>query len=164
MLHFVSLYLPVSVAGPLLGRRTLFAIQPHHQLTRRDVVILSLLQELEVGESTAKYVAMCEAGKGTVWLESLLIELGFRLTAPVTLYADNQGSITWANNPNFHRRTKNIDVQHRWIREALLMRQIEIAYVPTKEMPADGLTKALPAPAFRKFCRMIGMRIRDPNP
>ena len=107
---------------------------------------------------------MCEAGKGTVWLESLLIELGFRITAPVTLYADNQGSITLANNPNFHRRTKNIDVQHRWIREALLMRQIEIAYVPTKEMPADGLTKALPAPAFRKFCRMIGMRIRDPNP
>ncbi|MCJ1424805.1 hypothetical protein MMC29_002693 [Sticta canariensis] len=48
------------------------------------------------------------------------------------------------NNPEFHR-------------------PIEIVYVRTKEMSADGLTKALPAPAFRDFCRMVGIRSHAPN-
>ena len=106
----------------------------------------------------AEYVAMCEAGKEAVWLRSLLAEVGFRKrSSPVTLYADNQGSITLANNPEFHRCTKHIDVRFHWIRDAGSLRQLEIIYIPTEKMAADGLTKALPAPAFLKFRRMIGM-------
>ena len=86
-----------------------------------------------------------------------------RTTVPVTLYADNQESIALANHPEFHRRAKHIDVRYHWIPEAILMRQIKITHVPSKEMPADILTKALPAAAFREFCRMIGMRSQAPN-
>ena len=106
----------------------------------------------------AEYVAMCEAGKEAVWLGYLLAELGFRKrSTPVTLYADNQGSIALSNNPEFHRRTKHIDVRFHWIREAVSMKQLQIIYIPTAEMAADGLTKALPASGFLEFWRMIGM-------
>ena len=106
----------------------------------------------------AKYVAMCEAGKEAVWLGSLLAELGFReKNAPVTLYADNQGSIALSNNPEYHRQTKHIDVQYHWIRKAVSLRQPDIMYIPTTNMAADGLTKGLPTPAFIEFRRMIGM-------
>ncbi len=106
----------------------------------------------------AEYVAMCEAGKEAVWLGYLLAELGFRKRSiPVTLYADNQGSIALSNNPEFHRRTKHIDVRFHWIREAVSMKQLKIIYIPTAEMAADGLTKGLPAPGFLEFRRMIGM-------
>ena len=106
----------------------------------------------------AEYVAMCEAGKEAVWLGFLLAELGFRKrSTPVTLYADNQGSIALSNNPEFHRRTKHIDVRFHWIREAVSMKQLQIIYIPTAEMAADGLTKSLPAPGFLEFRRMIGM-------
>ena len=106
----------------------------------------------------AEYVAMCESGKEAVWLGYLLAKLGFRKrSTPVTLYADNQGSIALSNNPEFHRRTKHIDVRFHWIREAVSIKKLNIVYIPTAEMAADGLTKGLPAPGFSDFRRMIGM-------
>ncbi len=64
----------------------------------------------------AEYVAMCEVKKEAVWLRYLLAELGFRKKSIlVKLYTDNQGSIALSNNPEFHRRTKHIDVRFHLI-------------------------------------------------
>ncbi len=105
-----------------------------------------------------EYAAMCEAGKEAVWLGYLLAELGFRKRfTPVILCADNQGSIALSNNPEFHCRTKNIDVRFHWIREAVSMKQLQIIYIPTAEMAADGLIKSSPAPGFLEFRRIIGI-------
>ena len=42
----------------------------------------------------AVYIAICEGEKEVVWLGFLLAELGFqKRSIPVTLYADNHGSI-----------------------------------------------------------------------
>ncbi len=114
---------------------------------------LSKLQSI-VALSTceAEYVAMCEAGKEAVWLRYLLAELGFRKRSiPVTLYADNQGSIAMSNNTEFHRRTKHIDVRFLWIREIVSMKQLNIVYIPKGEMAADSLTISLPASGFLEF-------------
>ncbi len=106
----------------------------------------------------AEYVAICEAGKEAVWLGFLLAELEFqKKSTPVTLYADNQGSIALSNNSEFHRRTKHIDVRFHWIREEVSMKQLNIVYIPTAEMAADGLTKSLPASGFLEFRRKIGI-------
>ena len=37
------------------------------------------------------------------------------------------------------------------------MKQLDIGYIPTAEMDADGLTKGLTAPIFAEFRRMIGI-------
>ena len=106
----------------------------------------------------AEYVAMCEARKEAVWLGYLLAELGFwKRSTPVILYADNQGSIALLNNPEFHRRTKHIDVRFHWICEAVSIKQLNIVFILTAEIAADGLTKGLSTPGFSDFCRMIGM-------
>ena len=76
---------------------------------------------------------------------------------PVTLYADNQGSIALPNNPEFRCRTKHIDVRFHWIREAVSIKQFNIVYTPTAEMAVDNLTKGLPTPGFSEFRCMIGM-------
>ncbi len=76
------------------------------------------------------------------------------------MYADNQGSIALSNNPEFHRRTKHIDVRFHWIREAVSMKQLNIVYILTAEMADDGPTKGLAAPGFMEFRRMIGMKVR----
>ncbi len=108
----------------------------------------------------AEYVAMCEAGKKAVWLRYMLAELGFqKRSIQVTLYADDQGSIALSNKPEFHRRTKHIDVQFPWIREAVSMKQLNIIYILIVKMADDGLTKSLPASGFLEFCRMIGIDI-----
>ncbi len=127
-------------------------------LARVAISHLSKLQSI-VALSTfeAEYCALCEAGKEAVWQGYLLAELGFRKKSTlVILYADNQGSIALSNNPEFHRRTKHIDVLFHWIREAVSMKQLQTIYILTAEMAADGLTKSLPTPGFLEFCRMIG--------
>ncbi len=69
----------------------------------------------------------------------------------IPLKGDNQGSIALAHNPVFHSRTKHIDIQHHYIRDEVASRRIELSYVPTEEMIADGLTKALTHVKFHRF-------------
>lgn len=69
----------------------------------------------------------------------------------ILLKCDNQGSIALANNPVFHSRTKHIDIQHHYIRDEVASKRIELSYVPTEDIIADGLTKALTHVRFHGF-------------
>ncbi len=62
---------------------------------------------------------------------------------PLSLKGDNKGSIALAHNPVFHARTKHIDIQHHYIRDEVATGRVDLQYVPTSEMIADGMTKAL---------------------
>jgi hypothetical protein len=49
-----------------------------------------------------------------------------------------------SKNPEFHDRTKHIDIQYHFLRAHVSTRRVEIKYCRTEEMVADILTKALP--------------------
>jgi hypothetical protein len=78
------------------------------------------------------------------------------------IHANNIGAIDLTTNPLFHKRTKHIEVRWHWIRQVVARKQIIIKYLPTKEMPADGLTKPLPTPAFQKFKEMLNLETNRP--
>lgn len=75
----------------------------------------------------------------------------------IPLKGDNQGSIALAHNPVFHARTKHIDIQHHYTRDEVAAQRIELSYVPTSEMIADGLTKALTHVKFHGFIAQMKM-------
>lgn len=75
----------------------------------------------------------------------------------IPLKGDNKGSIALAHNPVFHSRTKHIDIQLHYIRDEIESRRIELSYVPTEEMIADGLTKALTHVKFHRFIKQMNM-------
>ncbi len=75
----------------------------------------------------------------------------------IPLKGDNQGSIALAYNPVFHSKTKHIDIQHHYIRDKVVSRRIELSYMPTEEMIADGLTKALTHVKFHRFIEQMNM-------
>jgi transposase InsO family protein len=107
----------------------------------------------------AEYMAETQAAKEAIWLRRLLLELGH--TGPdvqtIQIYADNQGSIALAKNPEYHARTKHIDTQWHFVREQVGLGTIKLTYIPTTEQLADGLTKALGGPEFQKFVRGLGL-------
>ncbi len=74
---------------------------------------------------------------------------------PLSLKEDNQGSIALAHNPVFHARTKHIDIQHHYIRDKVATRRINLQYVPTSEMIANGMTKALTNAKFYRFVKQM---------
>ena len=67
----------------------------------------------------SEYRAMSSACSEIVWLQDLLCELGFPQHTPTPLHADNTSVIQIATNPVFHERTKHIEVDCRYICEAL---------------------------------------------
>ena len=106
----------------------------------------------------AEYMALTEAAKEAIWCARFLTELGYRKKGhPVLLRGDNQGSIALAENPEFHRRTKQIEIKWHWIREVVELGKIKIKFISTKEMVADRLTKPLAAKPFEDFKLMLGM-------
>jgi hypothetical protein len=71
---------------------------------------------------------------------------------------DNQGSIKLTKNPQFHNRTKHIDIHHHYIRELVMLNHIEVEYISTNDMVADILTKPLSKIKFEKFRDGLGLK------
>ena len=53
-----------------------------------------------------------------VWLKNLLMELDFRQPGSIPMHCDNQSAIYIAQNPIFHEKTKHIEVDCHFVRDA----------------------------------------------
>jgi len=100
---------------------------------------------------------MCQAAKEAIWLTGLLEDLGIDLQTPLTLFDDSQGALALAQNPVFHLRSKQIDLQYHFTRELVQAGRITVKYIPTHIMIADGLTKSLPRPQHAALTEMMGV-------
>jgi hypothetical protein len=104
----------------------------------------SALQPLVSLSSTeAEYIALTDAAKEAIWLRTFFEEIHRLLQGPLSLLGDNQGSLALGKNPEFHKRTKHIKRRYHFVQEAVDSGDIELGFVPTQQMVADVLTKAL---------------------
>jgi len=108
-------------------------------------VTWSSKRQVSVSLSTteAEFIAASEATKEAIWLRKLLAELGHECIEPTELYIDNQSAIKLSRNPEFHRRSKHIDVRHQFLCEKQRNGEIDTKYVKSAEQIADALTKPL---------------------
>ena len=115
-----------------------------------------------LSSTEAEYMALSEATQEAVWLKVFLCELGeMAKDEAVKIYEDNQGSIALAKNPEFHKRTKHIDIRYHYVRELVEDKKVEVFYVSTDDNPADLFTKNLGRIKFLKFREMLGLRFYD---
>jgi hypothetical protein len=112
---------------------------------------------VSLSTTEAEYIAACEAGKEILWLRNLLTEFEYTVDTPSILRIDNQSALTVSKNPEHHGRMKHLDLHYFWLRESVELGKITPEYIPTSEMPADLLTKALPRASVEKFREMMGL-------
>lgn len=110
-----------------------------------------------LSSSEAEYRSCTTAGQEAIWLKHLFESINIPISCPLTLYGDNQGAIALSQNPIFQARTKHIEVQYHWIREQVLLGNIEIPYTPTSSMLADCLTKSTPGKTLTTFLNSCGL-------
>lgn len=110
------------------------------------------------GTTETEYVAATEGAKEAIWLRRLLEPMGDNNNC-VKLKIDNQGAIKLAQNPEYHKRTKHIDVRFHYIREIVKEGFIKITYIKSEEQLADILTKGLSKEVFNRLRTRIGMVI-----
>jgi Reverse transcriptase (RNA-dependent DNA polymerase)/gag-polypeptide of LTR copia-type/Integrase core domain len=126
------------------GRKSIMAF-----LFKLAGAAVSWMSKLEptvaISSTESEYMALLQAVKESIWIQRFLKELG-RYSAVKNanrIMEDNQGAIALAHNPEYHARTKHIDVQYHFVRECIEMGKVELVYCPTEEMVADALTKPL---------------------
>ena len=89
----------------------------------------------------------------------VLCELGeLKSDEAVKIYEDNQGSIALAKNPEFHKRTKHIDIRYHFVREKVEDGQVLLQYCATKDMKADMMTKPITAVQFQYLRDILGIQ------
>lgn len=73
---------------------------------------------------------------------------------------DNQSAIKLIKNPEFHKRTKHIDIKYHFIKEQFEKLVFEPHYVSTDDQIADICTKPLPKDKFIRFRTMMGVHLK----
>jgi hypothetical protein len=51
-----------------------------------------------------------------------------------------------------------VDIQNHWLRELAGKKEIKVEWIPTTEMPADGLMKPLERQRHVQFVELLGLR------
>ena len=71
---------------------------------------------------------------------------------------DNTFVISMVNETKFNSRSKHVEIKYHFIREKAKKNDIEIFYMPSEELMADTLTKALLAEVFARHVMRKGVR------
>lgn len=106
----------------------------------------------------AEYRSMAAITCGLKWLKQLLGELGVSHAKGMRLYCDSQSALHIAQNPVFHERTKHIEVDCHFVRDAITEGLIVPSYVSTQVQLADIFTKALGKQQFEFLLCKLGVR------
>ena len=114
-----------------------------------------------LSSTEAEYRGAAMAACEVAWLRKLLADMGQSIHAAVVIHCDNISSIMLANNPVYHARTKHIEVHYHFVREKVLVGEIDLVYVSTKEQVADIFTKALRTEKLRRFRSLLGVLEMD---
>ena len=104
----------------------------------------------------AEHVAAAMATKKALWLRKLLGVLDVDGEA-VLMGEDNQPCLALINNSAATGRTNHVDFAYHTVRDYQTRRDVAFYFLPSAKLPADGLTKPLPATAFTAFRCAIGV-------
>jgi hypothetical protein len=109
----------------------------------------------------AEYVGLTFCSKEATWLVRLLRQLNYLGAdiTPLKLLGDNQPSIQLVSSEGYHERTKHVDIYYHYIKDQVKDGKIDLQYVPTAKMAADGLTKPLDKLKHAAWVAQVGLRL-----
>ena len=116
-----------------------------------------LTQIVTLSSMEAEYIGACELVRTAVWLRRCMGEVGFVQNNSTAVGYDNKSSIIFANEAMVQNRSKHIDTRYHYVREKIADKSVRLFYLPTKEMPADLLTKPLGVGPFEKCRKSMGL-------
>ena len=114
---------------------------------------------VSLSSTESEFIAAAEAGKMSLYLRSILTQLGLEPTGATTLYEDNNAAIAMANAQRPTRRTRHLDIKHFALLDWTETDQVILSSISTHDNPADGMTKALGPQLFsRHSATLLGKR------
>jgi hypothetical protein len=105
----------------------------------------------------AELLALSHATKDLYWWKRLFSNLSLCFEHDFIIHCDNQQTIRLldTSSPKLVTKLKHIDVHNHWIRQEIQEGRLRVEWLPTANMPADGLTKALPRQKHDQFVQQL---------
>jgi hypothetical protein len=104
-----------------------------------------------LSSAESELMAATLAAKQCVYIRDILEFLGYKQNKPTIMFEDNSACIKLSKNPEFHKRTKHIDIKYFFIREKFLSNEIILVKINTKDNIADLFTKPLAVKLFNSL-------------
>ena len=92
-----------------------------------------------------------------IWLMNLLVELGFQQFASMHTHCDNQSAVYITQNPVFHERTKHIEVDCHFVKDAQTKKMVTFQFTHSSKQLEDLFTKVVSSQMFSNLCNKLGM-------
>jgi len=107
----------------------------------------------------AELIALSETTKEAIAVKRFFHELTLDLESLWNVWCDNQQTIRLiiGKTERITTRLRHVDIQNMWLKQEHLKGEIEIKYLDTANMPADGLTKNLTKQQFDCFKTLINV-------
>ena len=107
----------------------------------------------------AELLSLSTASKELIWWGRFFDGIQFKMEQKLTISCDNTQTIGAMEKESLRLSTKlrHIDIHQHWLRQEVENGRVTLKWIPTAEMPADGLTKALPAQKNETFVEQLNL-------
>jgi hypothetical protein len=101
---------------------------------------------------------MLHAAKEVIWWIHFFPKLGFSSGHDIVINNDSLQTIRLLTSEVARVDTKlrHVDIAQCWLRQAVPQGDLNVAYLPTASMTADGMTKILPPQKHHHFLKQLG--------
>jgi hypothetical protein len=114
----------------------------------------------------AELLALSHVGKEVQHMARIFKAIRFDAEQNIEIECDNQQTVRLVSSdePTITTKLRHVDIHQFWLRQEVQRGKFTILWVPTAEMPADGLTKPLGKQAQKNFLEMLGLKdVRHQN-
>ncbi len=91
--------------------------------------------------NVSEYIALHEAAMASISIHNLLSEVGIKLEGACIIYEDNDGTRRLAMSGMGQKKARHLDRKYHHIQELRRKERVKVLRMPTKDQPADLLTK-----------------------
>jgi hypothetical protein len=107
----------------------------------------------------AELLSLSTAAREVIWWRRFFANINFDTQQTTQIHCDNLQTIgiTTKETVKLETRLRHVDIHQHWLRQEVQKGTITVKWLPTAQMPADGLTKALPAQKHATFLRQLNL-------
>ncbi|KFY83016.1 hypothetical protein V500_10219, partial [Pseudogymnoascus sp. VKM F-4518 (FW-2643)] len=107
----------------------------------------------------AELLALSRATTQLYWWLRVFDQIGLKTYEHPSIECDNAQTVRLmvTDAPKLMTKLRHIDIHQSWLRQEVQKGAVDVKWIPTRAMPADGFTKALPRQKHEEFMKMIGL-------
>lgn len=107
----------------------------------------------------AELLSLSHTARETIGLYRLFEQIQFDPEQQIKILCDNQQTVglIQKERPQLTSKLKHVDIHNLWLRQIHKDGKFAVDWVQTKDMPADGFTKALSTDKHNHFVKQLGL-------